>query len=136
MPSAPRALRLGCRSPTSSEPPRVPRPAHLPRAPGDSAVGPGTVRSPAAGHARRCRRRGLSGMIGTSHSRDRHRGGGGAMATDGDRRFPRSVFEHGEDPDPRFSLANERTFLAWIRTGLAFVAAGLAVEALQVPLTA
>src|SRR3954469_25390663 len=53
-----------------------------------------------------------------------------------DRRFPRSVFDHGEDPDPRFSLANERTFLAWIRTGLAFVAAGLAVEALQVPLTA
>ena len=22
------------------------------------------------------------------------------------RRFPRSVYEHGEDPDPRFSLAN------------------------------
>ena len=50
-------------------------------------------------------------------------------------RFPRSVFEEGEDPDPRFSLANERTFLAWIRTGLAFVAAGLAVEALQLPVT-
>jgi putative membrane protein len=50
-------------------------------------------------------------------------------------RFPRSVFESGEDPDPRFSLANERTFLAWIRTGLAFVAAGLAVEALQLPVT-
>jgi putative membrane protein len=50
-------------------------------------------------------------------------------------RFPRSVFDHGEDPDPRFSLANERTFLAWIRTGLAFVAAGLAVEALQMPQT-
>ena len=50
-------------------------------------------------------------------------------------RFPRSVFEQGEDPDPRFSLANERTFLAWIRTGLAFVAAGLAVEALAVPPT-
>ena len=28
-------------------------------------------------------------------------------------------------PDPRFTLANERTVLAWIRTGLAFVAAGL-----------
>jgi putative membrane protein len=28
-------------------------------------------------------------------------------------------------PDPRFTLANERTALAWIRTGLAFVAAGL-----------
>src|SRR3954451_6855331 len=55
---------------------------------------------------------------------------------DDDRRFPRSVFDHGEDPDPRFSLANERTFLAWIRTGLAFVAAGLAGEALQVPWTA
>jgi len=56
------------------------------------------------------------------------------VATDDRRRFPRSVFDEGEDPDPRFSLANERTFLAWIRTGLAFVAAGLALEALQVPL--
>jgi len=28
-------------------------------------------------------------------------------------------------PDPRFSLANERTVLAWLRTSLAFVAAGL-----------
>lgn len=28
-------------------------------------------------------------------------------------------------PDPRFSLANERTLLAWLRTSLAFVAAGL-----------
>jgi putative membrane protein len=32
----------------------------------------------------------------------------------------------GEDPDYRFSLANERTFLAWIRTALAMVAGGLA----------
>jgi putative membrane protein len=29
-------------------------------------------------------------------------------------------------PDYRFSLANERTFLAWIRTALALVAGGLA----------
>src|SRR5690242_8700039 len=72
-------------------------------------------------------------MIGTSHFRDGVRGGGGPVPTDGRRRFPRSVFDHGDDPDPRFSLANERTFLAWIRTGLAFVAAGLAVEALDVP---
>jgi len=33
----------------------------------------------------------------------------------------------GTEPDPRFSLANERTFLAWIRTALALVAGGLAV---------
>jgi putative membrane protein len=33
--------------------------------------------------------------------------------------------ELGRDPDYRFSLANERTFLAWIRTSLALVAGGL-----------
>ncbi|MGY1815848.1 YidH family protein [Blastococcus sp. SYSU D00820] len=47
------------------------------------------------------------------------------------RRFPRSVYDVGEEPDPRFSLANERTFLAWIRTGLALSAAGVALEALD-----
>jgi len=48
-------------------------------------------------------------------------------------RFPRSVFGHGHEPDPRFSLANERTFLAWLRTGLAFFAAAFALLAVQVP---
>jgi putative membrane protein len=33
----------------------------------------------------------------------------------------------GREPDYRFSLANERTFLAWIRTALALDAGGLAV---------
>ncbi|WP_307875216.1 YidH family protein [Frankia nepalensis] len=33
----------------------------------------------------------------------------------------------GEEPDYRFSLANERTFLAWIRTALALLAGGIAV---------
>lgn len=33
----------------------------------------------------------------------------------------------GQDPDPRFTMANERTFLSWIRTALALDAAGLAV---------
>jgi putative membrane protein len=33
----------------------------------------------------------------------------------------------GQDPDYRFSLANERTFLAWIRTALALLAGGVAV---------
>ena len=32
-----------------------------------------------------------------------------------------------DHPDYRFTLANERTFLAWIRTALALVAAGVAV---------
>jgi putative membrane protein len=36
----------------------------------------------------------------------------------------------GTDPDPRFSYANERTFLAWNRTALALVAAGLAITSL------
>jgi len=35
----------------------------------------------------------------------------------------------GIEPDPRFTLANERTFLAWIRTALALMAGGIAVEA-------
>lgn len=32
----------------------------------------------------------------------------------------------GEDPDPRFSLANERTFLAWNRTALAILIGAVA----------
>ncbi|MCI0688239.1 MAG: DUF202 domain-containing protein [Sporichthyaceae bacterium] len=39
--------------------------------------------------------------------------------------------EQGEaEPDYRFTLANERTFLAWIRTSLALLAAGVAVAQL------
>jgi putative membrane protein len=34
----------------------------------------------------------------------------------------------GEEPDARFSFANERTFLAWNRTALGAVVAGLAVS--------
>lgn len=41
----------------------------------------------------------------------------------------REVNEVGATPDYRFSLANERTFLAWIRTGLALIGGGLAVAA-------
>lgn len=35
----------------------------------------------------------------------------------------------GTEPDPRFTLGNERTFLAWIRTALALLAGGIAIEA-------
>lgn len=38
--------------------------------------------------------------------------------------------EEGEEPDYRFTLANERTFLAWIRTALAMLAAAVAVAQL------
>lgn len=51
-----------------------------------------------------------------------------------DRRFPRSVYGVGQEPDARFSLANERTFLAWIRTSLALIAAGIALELLGLEL--
>lgn len=47
-----------------------------------------------------------------------------------DRRFPKGVYSRGGEPDARFSLANERTFLAWIRTSLAFLAGGVALETL------
>jgi putative membrane protein len=41
---------------------------------------------------------------------------------------PQRLREEGSTPDYRFSLANERTFLAWIRTALALVAGGIAVD--------
>lgn len=53
-----------------------------------------------------------------------------------DRRFPRWVYAVGTEPDARFSLANERTFLAWARTGLALLAGGVALEALDLPVEA
>lgn len=32
------------------------------------------------------------------------------------------------EPDYRYSLANERTYLAWVRTGLALIAGGIALR--------
>jgi putative membrane protein len=49
-------------------------------------------------------------------------------------RFPKAVYGVGSDPDPRFTLANERTFLAWIRTSLALIAGGVAIDAVALPL--
>lgn len=50
------------------------------------------------------------------------------------RRFPQKVYGVGSEPDARFTLANERTFLAWIRTSLALIAAGIALEAFVLPI--
>lgn len=42
--------------------------------------------------------------------------------------------KQGEDPDYRFTLANERTFLAWVRTALGFFTAAIAVDQLATSL--
>ena len=42
------------------------------------------------------------------------------------------MYDSGTEPDARFSLANERTFLAWISTSLALISVGVALESLAV----
>lgn len=39
----------------------------------------------------------------------------------------------GGDIDPRYSLANERTFLAWVRTSLGLLVAAAALMAVDLP---
>ncbi len=46
---------------------------------------------------------------------------------------PPGKTSEGTEPDPRFTFANERTFLAWSRTALALVVAGLGVVQLLPP---
>lgn len=43
------------------------------------------------------------------------------------------AYDVGDEPDPRYTLANERTFLAWVRTALAVLAGGVALHSLGVP---
>jgi putative membrane protein len=50
-------------------------------------------------------------------------------------RFAEKLLPGGTEPDPRFTLANERTFLAWIRTSLALSAGGVALQAISLPVT-
>ena len=38
--------------------------------------------------------------------------------------------EQGSEPDYRFTLANERTFLAWVRTALAILAGAMVMQQL------
>jgi putative membrane protein len=51
--------------------------------------------------------------------------GGAALRPPLARTIPRVTEAPEHDVDPRFSLANERTFLAWIRTALAMLAGGV-----------
>lgn len=64
---------------------------------------------------------GIQGPARESHVRAKRRQ---------DRLRPRNLIPpdprlRGSDPDYRFTLANERTFLSWIRTALALAAGGL-----------
>jgi putative membrane protein len=45
------------------------------------------------------------------------------------------VYGEGEEPDYRFSFANERTFLAWIRTSLALLAAAVALDVVDLDIS-
>lgn len=51
-------------------------------------------------------------------------------------RWPGWVYQDGDEPDYRFSFANERTFLAWIRTSLALVAGGVALDVVTLSVSA
>lgn len=51
-------------------------------------------------------------------------------------RWPAWVYAEGNEPDYRFSFANERTFLAWIRTALALLAAAVAVDVVDLDVDA
>jgi inner membrane protein YidH len=55
----------------------------------------------------------------------------GRAAATGDGKRPGRSGE--TEPDARFTLANQRTFLAWSRTALALVAAGLGIVQLLPP---
>lgn len=48
------------------------------------------------------------------------------------KRWPSSVYGQGTEPDPRFTLANERTYLAWIRSAIAVLAIGVAINELGI----
>jgi putative membrane protein len=56
-----------------------------------------------------------------------------AQVTDTPPAAPAGESTEGTEPDPRYTFANERTFLAWSRTALALVVAGLGVVQLLPP---
>jgi putative membrane protein len=90
----------------------------------DQGDPPSAARSPQRHGGPPSRDAGVGGGGGDDHGR-RHRGvlaRWGASLVRRERRLEQT----GNDPDPRYTFANERTFLAWNRTALALIAAGLA----------
>lgn len=51
-------------------------------------------------------------------------------ADGGGSRTPRGVYERGTEPDPLYTLANERTYLAWLRLAITLLAAAVAIDRL------
>merc|ERR1711960_108983 len=45
-------------------------------------------------------------------------------------RTPRSVYDVGREPDPLYSLANERTYLSWLRLAVTLLAGAVAIDRL------
>lgn len=45
-------------------------------------------------------------------------------------RFPRGVYDVGQEPDPLYSLANERTYLSWLRLAVTLLASAVAIDRL------
>ncbi len=45
-------------------------------------------------------------------------------------RLPRSVYDVGREPDPLYTLANERTYLSWLRLAVTLLAGAVAIDRL------
>ena len=60
-------------------------------------------------------------------------GGGVTSSRNGHDDHDPGASDAGTEPDARFTLANERTFLAWNRTALALVVAGLGIAQVLPP---
>lgn len=75
-------------------------------------------------------------VAGNAVARD-YRGGvadNEVMDFDGDAergsRSPRGVYDEGREPDPLYSLANERTYLSWLRLAVTLLAGAVAINRL------
>lgn len=45
-------------------------------------------------------------------------------------RSPRGVYDVGHEPDPLYTLANERTYLSWLRLAVTLLAGAVAIDRL------